>query len=486
MSFWTFASFRSVTGGSWLRKPDASGADSLAGLGTDTRSLRRGQVFLALRGPRFDGHDFLNAAVAAGAPLLIVDDPSAVSPALLKDPRGPAVIRVRDTLRALAQLATAYRSTLDTVRVVSVCGSNGKTTTTRLIHAILSQRLRGSASPKSFNNEVGVPLTVLAARPADQYLVCEVGTNAPGEVARLAGIVRPDISVITSIGRAHMEHFDSLHAVAEEDAAIFVDLRPNGTAVVPAEEPALADFLKPVPHVVTFGRHEGADIRLSAVTHSRIEGGRTGLRFTLNDRSEYELPLIGRHNALNAAAAIAVARRLGLDDDEIRRGLLAVTPADLRLQHRAVRGVDLYVDCYNANPESVLAALETFSELAAGATRRVLVLGDMLEMGETAARCHDEIAEAASRVGEVSLVVTVGEHALRIAERVTRAHPRCRPFIVTTLDDAHAQRIAERLQPGDAVLLKASRAVRLERIIEALERTPNGAAGPRAAVVPAA
>jgi len=486
VSFWTFASFRSVTGGSWLKKPEAGAPDTLAGLGTDTRSLKRGQVFLALRGERFDGHDFLNAAVAAGAPLLIVDDAGAVSPALLKDPRGPAVIRVRDTLRALGQLATAYRNTLDTVKVVAVCGSNGKTTTSRLIHSVLSQRLRGSASPKSFNNEVGVPLTVLAARPSDQYLVCEVGTNAPGEIARLAAIVRPDIAVITSVGRAHMEHFDSLESVAEEDAAIFVDLRPNGTAVVPASEPALADYLKPVPHVVTFGRDESADLRITSAEHGTVAGGRTGVRFTLNDRGSYELPLIGLHNALNAAAAVAVARRIGLDEDEIRRGLLAVTPADLRLQHRTVRGVDLYVDCYNANPESMLAALGTFAELSASAPRRVLVLGDMLEMGESAVRCHDEIAAAASRVGEVALVVTVGEHALRIAERVTRAHPRCRPMILTALDDTHAARIAERLQPGDAVLLKASRAVRLERIIEALERQPNGAAGSRPAVVPAA
>lgn len=496
MSFWSVENIRRVTGGSWLRRPDAEdrrGVVEIEGLGTDTRALRAGRAFLALRGPRHDGHDFLEQASEAGSPLLIVDRADAARAVMPRLRDGPAILKVSDGLVALGALAAAYRGTLSATRVVAVCGANGKTTTCRLIHAILGTRLRGSASPRSFNNEIGVPLTILGAKASDQYLVCEVGTNAPGETGRLGRIVKPDVAVITSVGRAHIEFFDSLDAVVREDAAIFADLAPGGVAIVPAEEPRLAEWLKPVPHVVGFGTSEKAALRLTAVEHATLADGREGIRFTVNDRARFEAPLEGEHNAHNALAAIVVARRFGLDDDSIARGLLLVTPAEMRLNRRRIalpdgRGeVELLVDCYNANPESAAAAVRTFAALSGGvagdARRRVLILGDMLELGAHTRACHLELAEVIERSCRAELVVTVGAGASHTAEALSRAWPETEFVTLPELTPEQARRVVGGLRGGDFALLKGSRGVRLERIVEALEAGRGAGAAARVSPV---
>lgn len=477
MNVWSASSLRAVTGGSWLRKPAAAAAEDeplVDALSTDTRAIRPGQAFLALRGDRFDAHDFLDSAVSAGAALLIVDRPEKVPALLLQSGAGPAILRVADAKRALGQIAAAHRRALDGTRVIAVVGSNGKTTTVRLIDSVLKTRLRGSSSPKSFNNDVGVPLTILAARKSDQYLVCEVGSNHPGETAALGAIVRPDVVVVTSIGRDHMEFFDSLASVAREHASIFADLPPGGWAIVPAQEPALADYLKPVKHVLTFGRDPSADLRLSSVAHASLPGGASGLRFTVNDRWALELPLLGEHNALNALAAVAVAKRLGLDDSSIAAGLAAAAPADMRLNRRLIAGIDVIIDCYNSNPDSLAAALATFASLQPDAARRVLVLGDMLEMGPHSSRVHAEAAELIAERCPARSIALVGEAFSRVEASAHRLLPRAEVIAAPSLDDPAAiARLAELVRPGDSVLLKGSRGVRLERLLPLIERAPK-------------
>ena len=205
MSFWTPENLRVVLAGQWIRRPDVARTAALSGLSTDSRAIRSDQVFLALRGEKTDGHAYLASAAASGSPLLIVDDEAAVAAASGTIGADVGVLKVADTGQALLKLAQAYRRTLDSTRVIAVGGSNGKTTTVRLIQSVLSGTLRGTASQKSFNNAVGVPLTILSARKGDQFLICEVGTNAPGEIAPLASVVEPDIAVITSIGREHLD-----------------------------------------------------------------------------------------------------------------------------------------------------------------------------------------------------------------------------------------------------------------------------------------
>ena len=450
------------------------GARSLNGLSTDSRSVKPGQVFLALRGDRFDGHAYLRDAVRCGASLLIIDNPSAVPHGgflgVDGNPAPVGIIRVAETGKALLRLAAAYRKTLETTRVIAVAGSAGKTTTTRLIEALLGSRLRGSASPKSFNNAVGVPLTILSAQSSDQYLICEVGTNAPGEIAVLGQIVEPDLAVITSIGREHLEGLGSIEGVVKEEAAILSYLRPGGVGVVTADAPGLAEYLKCVPNVVTFGKSEHADLRLTAVEHvAEADGG--GIQFTVNDRASYRAPLLGEHNALNSLAAIAVAKRLGIPDEAIAEALAAAKGPEMRLQRLSIGGIEVINDAYNANPESTLGALRTLAQVGKGARRRVAILGDMLELGQAAPDAHREVGQAILELGTIDLVVIVGHLGLYTAERLGREPDGWsdeRYVLVSDLDRGQAARVAALLEPGDAVLLKGSRRMRLERVVEAL------------------
>ena len=305
MSFWNPDHVRSVVGGVWLSRGQMSraGGDTLTGVCTDSRSVRSGEVFVALKGERVDGHAYVADALRGGAAMALVGEgysmPSAGS-------SGAWVARVDDTGAALLRLATAYRRTLEGTRVIAVGGSNGKTTTCRLLQAVLSRGLKGSASPKSFNNAVGVPLTILRATRGDQYLVCEVGTNAPGEIGTLAKVVEPDIAVITSVGREHLEGLGDIHGVVREEVSLLSTLRPGGMAVVNADSGLLVEAASALlaafnrargqgaktSLLVTFGTDARANLRI--VQSSQDE---SGVSFTLNDRSAYRLGLLGLHNA---------------------------------------------------------------------------------------------------------------------------------------------------------------------------------------------
>ncbi|MBL9030618.1 MAG: UDP-N-acetylmuramoyl-tripeptide--D-alanyl-D-alanine ligase [Phycisphaerae bacterium] len=456
MNFWHPESLRALLGGTWVSPPART---EVSGVSTDTREIGAGQAFVALAGERFDGHAMLADAAHRGSPLAIIDNPAAVRDV----PEGLGLLRVGDTRRALLRLAEGYRRTvLDATRVIAVGGSNGKTTTVRLIDAVLGQSLRGSASVKSFNNSIGVPLTVLAARPGDQYLVAEVGTNARGEIGPLASLLMPDIAVVVSIGREHLERLGSVREVAQEEASLLEPVRPGGAGVVHAEAPhldeAIAGLERRPGTIIRFGAGPGADVRVVGV-----EATARGQRFRLNDRSEWEVPLLGRHNALNAAAAVAVGRRLGVPEGAIARGLLGVRGAEMRLQAHEIAGVRVINDAYNANPDSMRAALATLVEVGAGARRRVAVLGDMLEMGAHREAVHREIGAVLAQMREVDVVVLVGE-SMQLAGETLDGRARR----VADLEGEGASRVAAMLEPGDVVLLKGSRRMRLERVEAAL------------------
>jgi UDP-N-acetylmuramoyl-tripeptide--D-alanyl-D-alanine ligase len=507
MSFWNPDNIRAVAGGVWLSRGQMSraGGDSLTGICTDSRGLRTGEVFVALKGLRTDGHEYVEHALQAGAGMVLVGE-GYTMPAV--GTSGAWVARVDDTGAALLRLATAYRRTLEGTRVIAVGGSNGKTTTCRLLSAVLSRTLKGSASPKSFNNAVGVPLTILRAARGDQYLICEVGTNAPGEIATLARVVEPDIAVITSVGREHLEGLGDIEGVVREEVSLLSTLRPGGMAVVNADSALLVEAATSLltasaragasgakkSLLVTFGTDERANLRIVKATQDE-----TGVGFTLNDRSAYRIGLLGLHNASNAAAAVAVARRLGIASEEIERGLLEARGPEMRMQRVDVGGVTFINDAYNANPESAVAAIRTFAEVygtpagqAARGTggestgerrggpacgRRVLVLGDMLELGDDAPRLHREIGEAAAAAKVFDAVVLVGRLALHASGPFQR---ELGPTAIMPFEDCEAGRAAEiaaLLAPGDRVLLKGSRRMALERIVSELATLAGGAAG---------
>lgn len=489
MTFWTLEHLKAVLGGAWLARPtndaprpDPATADAHAGgASIDSRSTRPGQVFFALKGERADGHAFVPAAAAAGAFLAVIDNPASL-PHRWQDALGPcAVLQVPDARAALLRAAAAYRKSLPSAKFIAVAGSNGKTTTVRLIAAVLRASLRGTASAKSFNNDLGVPLTILNAARSDQFVVCEVGTNAPGEIARLADVVRPDIAVITSIGREHLEGLGSLAGVALEEASLLASLQPSGLAVLPSGVPELespaSKWLARVAGAaaVRVGFDDHADLRVTDARHEGLQG----LRFTINDRWTYRVPLIGRHNALNAATAVAVARRLGVPDQSIEAALAQARPdagASMRLAVSRCPfqngHITLINDAYNANPESMLAALRTLAEAAPDAPRRIAVLGDMLELGPAAPDLHRQIGDAilaSTGPAPIDAVITVGPLAMFIAERLSR---KWRPSEIVPIDDrdetailAAAKALLRLASPGDAVLLKASRGVALERLL---------------------
>jgi UDP-N-acetylmuramoyl-tripeptide--D-alanyl-D-alanine ligase len=540
MDFWTPEGIRNAIGGAgaaggvvgWTVRGDAEPID---GVGIDSRTLAPGQAFIAIKGATHDGHDFLVQAAARGAAMLIVDraltagQVAAIQAAAegaspvgagastaVRARGGLSILRVADTGAALLRLAGAYRRTLERTRVIAVGGSNGKTTTTRMIQACLSRVQRGTASQKSFNNAVGVPLTILSARRGDQFLVCEVGTNAPGEIAALTRVVEPDIAVITSIGREHLEGLGSIRGVVQEEVSLLAGLRPGGVAVISADSPLLVDAVRPgamgadAPGVVTFGVSEKADLRATQVVCDA-----TGVSFKINGRHALRTALLGAHNASNAAAAVGVARRLGLDWAEIAAGLLAVERAPMRLEPVDESGVWFLNDAYNANPESMLAAIETFCAITReGAhARRVVVVGDMLELGAGAPEAHEEmgVALAAAAAGQggggaggggaggggagggggLDLVVLVGPLMGHAARAMAGAKVRC--VHEATPDDAAMARVASLLRAGDAVLLKGSRGTRVERVLQCWREacrgaaaTPTAALAAEPAVAPAA
>jgi UDP-N-acetylmuramoyl-tripeptide--D-alanyl-D-alanine ligase len=515
MSFWKPETIRAACsglGGAWIVRPaqielpkdrpsDLPLPDlhaPITGLSTDSRTIKPGQVFLALRGESFDGHRFVADAARNGAPIVIIDDPSAIPAGGIDGAPGCGVLKVTDTARALLKLAAAYRESLKRTKVIAVCGSNGKTTTTRLIDHLLGASgggMRGSASAKSFNNSIGVPITILGARENDQYLVCEVGTNHPGEILQLADVVKPDIAVITSIGREHLEGLRDLAGVAAEEASVLKKLRASGWAIT-TDAPELADHVKGIANLVTFGRSGKATLRLTGVAHEIIDG-RPWLTFTVNARQKHRTPLIGEHNALNAMAALAVARRLGVSDEKAALALATAGGAEMRLGIERIGGVTILNDAYNANPDSMIAGIQTACSLwnagltrsgrppagpgepAAQGGRCVLILGEMLELGAAGDAGHRAVAEAIAeraRTTPIDLVVLVGEGMTAARDALSDSGwpgERLKWFDSAAGDTAPA--IAAMLSPGDLVLVKGSRRVRLERVVEAV----RAALGPR-------
>ncbi|MEE8171192.1 MAG: UDP-N-acetylmuramoyl-tripeptide--D-alanyl-D-alanine ligase, partial [Phycisphaerae bacterium] len=336
---------------------------SITSVGTDSRRVRQDELFVALKGPRFDGHRYVPNALAAGAAAAVVTRRSGFSQALRTSGR---LIVVSNTRDALARLAAYYRGLL-AASVIAVTGSNGKTTCKNMIHHVLSARRTGRAAPASYNNDVGVPMTILSAEPTDEYLVVEIGTNAPGEVSALSRIVRPDVAVVVSLGEAHLELLGDLARVAEEETSVLEFVQTGGMAIVHSDAAyAASRYGAAGLNVIRFGPDRHADLRVN-----RIAMSTRGLRFRVNERFGYSLPTIGPHNAVNALAAIAVGRRFGMDHAEIADRLRSFQPPEMRLNVSRIGAWTVIDDTYNANPASTEAAIRTLRAWPTG-RRKVL------------------------------------------------------------------------------------------------------------------
>ncbi len=426
---------------------------------TDSRQARPGDVFVALRGERFDAHQFVADVAAKGVAAVLVERAKLPLP-----PLACAVIAVPDTRMALARLAAAYRSGFD-LPVIAVAGSNGKTTTKELIASVLRRGLNTLWNEASFNNDIGVPLTLLRLEQAHQAAVCEIGTNHPGELAPLVSMVQPLYGVITNIGREHLEFFGDLAGVAQEEGMLAEMLPANGTLFLNGDNEwadALAKRAK--ARVVRVGLNEGNDWRArdlrvadSGVTF-RVDAPRAELS------GEYGVQLLGRHQVTNALFALGVGAELGLSRSALREGLASCVPAKMRMQLWEHNGVRVLDDCYNANADSVAAALQTLAELPCKG-RRIAVLGDMAELGQQTVPAHTEIGRRAAELG-VGQLFAVGRQATVLAQGA-RAAGLTRVIEFPDVEPAGSA-LKHFVKPGDLVLLKASRATRLERVSEAL------------------
>ncbi len=451
---------RRAVRGRWRARGDEA---PITFVSTDTRDAKAGELFVALRGERFDAHHFLDAAADAGCVAAIVDADAGIPDETLRR-FGAGVVGVPDTMSALGDLARAQRERLPAT-VVAVTGSNGKTTVKRMIHHVLSRTLDGACSPKSFNNEIGVPLTLLGVKGTEDYVVCELGSNAPGEIAHLAAIARPDVAVVTNVSRAHLERLGGIDGVAAEKASILGGLSPNGLGVVTADSEPLGRALRAYDDVrlVRFGTSDDADLRLTD-----YDPGDGRQRFELNGRLWVELPLAGRHNALNALAAIAAAQRMGVSQDDAAAALRDFAGVEMRLQREWIGELLLMNDAYNANPDSVLAAADVLAETPA--KRRVMICGDMRELGDDAESLHvDTGGEIAAR--GVDLVIGVGDLGRCIADGAADRGGDAESF--DTVDQA-VDAVGDLLRDGDAVLLKGSRATAMERLVEPIRRAFAG------------
>jgi UDP-N-acetylmuramoyl-tripeptide--D-alanyl-D-alanine ligase len=419
------------------------------GISTDTRSIGDGELFFALQGPNFDGHDYIDVARRNGAAGAVVSDRSGDD---------IAQISVDDTKAALGRFGAAWRDEHD-VTVIGVTGSNGKTTLKEMIAACLRRRAPTLATQGNLNNDIGMPLMLARIEQKHRYAVLEMGANHAGEIAYLASLASPDVVVITNAGEAHLEGFGSIEGIAYGKGEILQNARRPQAAILNADDTYYDYWMSLVSDVraVSFGFTETADVRADDIV-----AGATGSEFTLHVGGESRavtLPLAGVHNVRNACAAAAVAHVLGLSIDDIRQGLAAVSPVSGRLEPLAgMHGATLFDDSYNANPLSVVAAAEFLAALPGASW---LVLGDMKELGDDAAKLHREVGEAA-RASGVDRLFAFGDLASHAAAGFgENAHSYT--ALDALIDDLRAA-----LSSDTNVLVKGSRSMRMERVVDAL------------------
>jgi UDP-N-acetylmuramoyl-tripeptide--D-alanyl-D-alanine ligase len=473
MGFFTVEELREVISVNVLAGEDSlSGKRRIRQISTDSRSVRRGDLFVALRGDRFDGHEFVPAVLAQGAAGAIVHDeyrlPShSAAVRRIEERPVPFLFGVRDPLFAYQQLATHYRSRFH-IPVVAVTGSNGKTTTKEMVAAVLSQRWPVLKTEGNFNNRIGVPNTLLRITARHRAAVIEMGVDQQGQTTRLCEIVRPTIGVITNVGPDHLEFFGSMEGSAQAKAELLDLLPSDGMAMLNADDPYF-DYLaaRAQCRVMSFGFSEMADVRATRVTSDARHGTTFRLHLPGKIRSTIvRIKVHGSHNVTNALAAAAVGAGLGLSGSRIAQGLGRFRPAAMRSQVVIHHGVHFINDCYNANPASMKAAVQLLAQWSP-ARERIAVLGDMLELGPETARMHREVGQFLATQG-LSRLIVCGILGRDIAEGA-RQSGMARALINEAVDAAAAaDQLKKIVRQGDVVLVKASRGMKMEQVLHAL------------------
>lgn len=432
-------------------------ATEFSGVSTDSRKINKGELFIPIKGDNFDGHDFIHNAIEAGAAGYITHKDITTSEPIL-------AIKVKDTLEAMHNIALYYRNKFN-VKIVAVTGSVGKTSTKDMIASVLGQKYNVLSTAGNLNNQIGLPLTLFNIDKTHEVVVTEMGMNSLGEIQTLSKIARPDIAVITNIGIAHIEKLGSRQNILKAKMEIVQGLKPDGVLILNGDDALLSELKNFVKiKVKYYGTEQDADVHASNI---RIESEEV-LRFDVLTKSgehTFSLPAPGRHNVYNALSAIAVGLELDVDPKDIENGLKCYTQANMRMNiYSTDNGIKIIDDTYNANPQSMEAAINVLAEMK-NYSRKIAVVGDMLELGNWSNNAHREIGRLLALKG-INYIITLGENARNIANGAVEAGiPEDNVVMFDDAEDINTF-LANFIKNGDIILVKGSRAMKMERIVE--------------------
>ena len=476
MASFTMEEIVQATGGKVLW---ASSRARVRRVSTDSRQVREGDLFVALKGPHFDGHRFVKGVFADGAVGAIISHStwSSLSSWIHRQPRTPSkqprfVVGVEDSWRAYQDLATYHRSRFR-IPVVAVTGSNGKTTAKEMVSQVLATRWRTLKTQGNFNNSIGVPHTLFRMTGRHEAAVIEMGVDQVGQTTRLCEMAQPTVGVITNVGPDHLEFFGTIDASARSKAELLPVLSPDGVAVLNADDAYFKAFSKQAScPILSYGFSQKADVRASDVVVNR-EGSTFRLHLPTRTRAkQIQLRVAGKHNVSNALAGAAVGHALGVSMKDIADGLGRMRAASMRSEIHRVHGVTYLYDCYNANPASMEAAVDLLVELAKG-KRTIAVLGDMKELGKSESQFHMEIGRYVAGKG-VSEFIACGTFGPQMAEGAKGAGMAASQVFVSGNVSGAARLLSQTVDRGDMVLLKASRGVQLEKVLEVMRAKGKG------------
>ena len=433
----------------------------IKGISIDSRTVKEGELFIAIKGDRYDGHDFVPAALQRGAWGALVEQ-SALESKYATMGGLQNVIPVEDTLFSLQEMSLIHRKKF-TVPVIGITGSNGKTTTKEMLASIMLQKGPVLKNEGNLNNHIGVPLTILKMDSHHKSAIIEMGMSGLGEISTLARLAMPSVGVITNIAAAHLHFLGSTDTVAEAKGELLQTMRSDGTAVLNADDRYFTTLRKQyVGRVLSFGIEGSADVRANDI---RQERDLTDVTLHADGRAvPVRLRTVGRHNVYNALAAAAAALATGLPLESVKFGLEEFRPVSMRSEIRELKGRTVLADYYNANPASMKAALETLASLKTG-KRTIAVLGDMLELGESADEAHRTIGATAAKLS-IDLVITVGPLSKHIAEGAAAAGMAREAVLDAGTTSRAAALLREHSRPGDTVLIKGSRGMKMEKVLE--------------------
>ncbi|MBU4312046.1 MAG: UDP-N-acetylmuramoyl-tripeptide--D-alanyl-D-alanine ligase [Candidatus Omnitrophica bacterium] len=432
--------------------------DILRGISIDTRRIKGGELFLAIKGQRFDGHNFILDAISKDAGGVLVQDGCIVNS---KFKMGDvSFVSVPDSIKALGDLANFHRGRFK-IPLIGITGSNGKTTTKEMTAAILAKKLNVLKNFGTENNQIGVPLTLMRLKPEHNIGVLEMGTNRLGEVRRLSEIARPSVALITNIGPSHLEHLKDTDTVLKAKCEILEFLDKDAKVVINADD-ELLEKLKIKQKVVKFGMDKSYDFYAD-----KVDLEPDGIKFRLNGKHEIEMSVVGRHNVYNALAAIAASWDFGVSIDEIKEALRDFRVPNMRMEVKRLGDIRIINDSYNSNPLSMRKAIEALKDMTTKG-RKILVAGDMLELGNLSGRFHHLVGRQAAESG-IDVIVAVGKLAEHVANGAQEAGMSQKKIKMCNLTKDACEAMLSLVKKGDTVLVKGSRAMKMETIVEGLE-----------------